>query len=67
MMMKLNPVNTPVGIPVLENDTDPDGNDDLTINAIERQPYYGTATINPFSQKWHIHQIQLLWWRYIWI
>jgi hypothetical protein len=38
--------DTPVVIPVLKNDSDPDGNNHLTIDSITRQPSSGTATIN---------------------
>ncbi|HRK29120.1 MAG TPA: Ig-like domain-containing protein, partial [Chitinophagales bacterium] len=40
--------DTPVAIPVLDNDTDPDG-DALTVVDIPNPPANGTATINPDS------------------
>lgn len=40
------PVNTPIDIPVLLNDTDPD-NDPLTVTTITNNPDNGTVTINP--------------------
>jgi hypothetical protein len=38
--------DTPVVISVLNNDSDPDGNNSLTIDSITKQPSSGTATIN---------------------
>jgi CshA-type fibril repeat protein len=40
------PPNTPVSIPVLTNDSDPNG-DDLTITGISKQPANGTVTFGP--------------------
>jgi hypothetical protein len=42
------PINTPiVGIPVLPNDTDPDGNPLTVTGAVLTNPAQGTVTVNP--------------------
>src|SRR5262249_37871997 len=45
--------NTPVGIDVLENDTDPDGNDqiDPTTVKVTVAPVHGTTSVDPVSGK----------------
>ncbi len=41
------PLNTPVNIPVLNNDFDPDGDDLTTVDSIITQPTNGTVSILP--------------------
>ena len=41
------PLNTPVNIPVLENDNDPDGDLLTTVDSILTQPTNGAASILP--------------------
>ncbi len=45
--MVTTPEDTPVTIPVLNNDTDPDNNIDPTSVAVTDPPNHGTAAVNP--------------------